>query len=116
MTSTWLIEYHYYQSSSHTIKGVSMKLLPILIFLFAAPFAQASLTPLKDDKIIELAKLSMADHLEEEGLSMDDAEFVFAFKDRLNKSTIYFEVKEHKGENEYYMVICRKEKCHLSYR
>lgn len=55
-------------------------------------------------------------YLEEEGLSMDDAEFVFAFKDRSNKSTIYFEVKEHKGEHEYYMVIYRKEKCHLSYR
>ncbi|WP_394153924.1 hypothetical protein [Vibrio maritimus] len=93
-----------------------MKLLPVLILIFAAPFAQASLTPLKDQKIIELAKLSMADHLEKEGLSMDDAEFVFAFKDGLKKSTIYFEVKEHKGEHEYYMVTCRKEKCLLSYR
>lgn len=93
-----------------------MKLLPILIFVFAVPFAQASLTPLKDDKIIELARLSLAEHLEEEGLTIDDAELAFAFKDGLNKSVIYFEVKEHKGEHEFYMVTCRNDKCHLSYR
>ncbi|MCF4175361.1 MULTISPECIES: hypothetical protein [Vibrio] len=93
-----------------------MKLLSVLIFVFASTFAQAALIPLKDERVIEQAKLSMADHLEKEGLSIDDAEFVFAFKDGLNKSTIYFEVKEHQGDHVYYMVTCRKEKCLLNYR
>jgi hypothetical protein len=92
-----------------------MKSLIILTLGLASTMAYA-LMPLKDEKIIELAKVSMEKHLQEEGLTIDDAKVALAFKDKFDKATIYFEVDEHHGDSEIYVVICRDNKCYLNYR
>ncbi|MGX9522514.1 hypothetical protein ACWX0P_27465 [Vibrio mediterranei] len=79
-------------------------------------FALASLSLLQDERIIELARLSIAEHLKKEDLSISDAEFIYAFQDGLKKSTIYFKVKEHQVDYEYYVVTCRNEKCIVTLR
>ena len=93
-----------------------MKSLIILTLCLASTMAY-TLTPLRNGEIIELAKLSMEVHLKEEGLTIDDAKVALAFKDATSeKATIYFEVDEHHGEPEIYVVICRNNKCYLNYR
>jgi hypothetical protein len=97
------------------MKGAFMRLLLIFTLSLASTMAYA-LIPLKDEKIIELAKLSMEEHLLREGLTIDDAKMALAFKDSASdKSTIYFEVDNHHGAPEIYVVVCRK-KCYLNYR
>ncbi|MGX9523150.1 hypothetical protein ACWX0P_31045 [Vibrio mediterranei] len=93
-----------------------MKTIHILIFALTPVFALASLSPLQDERIIELARLSIAEHLKKEDLSISDAEFIYAFQDGLKKSTIYFKVKEHQVDYEYYVVTCRNEKCIVTLR
>ncbi|WP_162674707.1 hypothetical protein [Vibrio variabilis] len=78
--------------------------------------ANAGLDPNVSNDTLESAKASMQKHLEQEGLTIDDAKLSLAYKDGRNKSTVYFEVAEHDGGAEIYKVVCSDEKCHLQYR
>ncbi|MGR5499105.1 hypothetical protein ACQKP3_00135 [Vibrio sp. DNB22_10_4] len=82
----------------------------------AAFTAYAGLDPDVSNETLESAKISMQKHLEQEGLTIDDAKLSLAYKDGRNKSTVYFEVAEHDGGAEIYKVVCSDEKCHLQYR
>ncbi|GMQ49562.1 hypothetical protein [Vibrio sp. 10N] len=76
----------------------------------------AGLNPNVSEETLASAKASMQKHLEQEGLTIDDAKLSLAYKDGRNKSTVYFEVAEHNGGAEIYKVVCSDEKCHLQYR